>query len=606
MTFAWPHLLFLLALPTALFVWDIFRGVTDNTARHPKILTAEAGAGSLRFRADGAKPRRRARMWLSLGLMFAIAALARPQWGRVEEPVFDQAREIVIAIDLSRSMLAQDIKPSRLGRAKLLVSSLLEKLRGERVGLIVYSGTAFLQSPLSADYEILREFLPALDANYMPQGGTNYRALLDTTLEAFSASGSADRFLITLSDGETTEPAWKEPLPEMNKRGIRAICLGLGTAAGAMIPDGHGGFVKDERGAVVLSRLENGTLQELAQATHGLYRDASGWIDLSALIAETVATGRKGEFVEKHGMRMIERFQWLLAPALVCLLLSFWLEFPVRPRPRVLRLTAANLTALIGLAALLPSGSPPLRAAETVPPELSPLGKIVGRVSGLNSPTGRDWAELARETVTWGQKLQTEHQPVTEGPVRDALNAVDLGTKLDPKTADWPQLRSELEALLQKPESPPDQQKQDQQKSEDDQKQDQQNQSQPSPDQQSSDQKQDQQPSPGSQDSPSDGSPQSKPESAAQPDAQKQPGQPQSAFGDMDQKTPPPSSPPEPMQQVGGESARESEERKNTDPALAMPLQKLQNVRDKDSPAELFQLMQGKPDQPAANPGKNW
>src|SRR5690606_14354857 len=109
------------------------------------------------------------------------------------------------------------------------------------------------------DYEILREFLPALDADYMPEGGTNYRALLDTALQAFSTSSSADRFLITLSDGETTDETWTESLDALKERNIRAICLGIGTTAGAMIPDGNGAFVKDERGAVVLSRLESTT-----------------------------------------------------------------------------------------------------------------------------------------------------------------------------------------------------------------------------------------------------------------------------------------------------------------------------------------------------------
>src|SRR5690606_34307084 len=123
-------------------------------------------------------PATRPRVWLYAGLALSIVALARPQWGRIEEPVFDQSREILLAIDLSRSMLTPDVKPSRLDRAKLLIQSLLEKLAGERVGLVVFAGTAFLQSPLSADYEILREFLPALDPDFLPQGGSNYGALI--------------------------------------------------------------------------------------------------------------------------------------------------------------------------------------------------------------------------------------------------------------------------------------------------------------------------------------------------------------------------------------------------------------------------------------------
>ena len=611
MSFAWPHLLFWLILPVGFLLWELFHRVKVGTSFHPKILEGEAGPGTLHLRGTGAKRRQRARLWLWLGLMFAVVALARPQWGRIEDPVFDQSREILIAVDLSRSMLVQDIKPSRLDRAKLLISSLLEKLEGERVGLIVFSGTAFLQSPLSADYEILREFLPALDADYMPEGGTNYRALLDTALEAFSTSSSADRFLITLSDGETTDETWKESLDAMKKRNIRAICLGIGTAAGAMIPDGNGAFVKDERGAVVLSRLESTTLQELAQATQGVYRDASGWIDLAGLVNETVEAGRKGEFVEKNTVRLVERFQWALAPALVCLLLSFWWEFPVRPRPRNLKLAGANLACLGFVAALAILASPRLQASESNAPELSPLGKIVSRLSDQSTTSGRDWAELARETVTWGQKLKTEQHPVPEGPVRDALQAVELGSNLDAQTANWAELRSELEALLQKPEPPPEQdQQQDQNQDQDDQsqKQDQQNQSQSQDDQSSSEDQPQDQSKQDQQESQSGDSKENQSDSGQPQEPQDQSGKPnqQSAFGDMDQKAPPPDPQQGPMQQVGGAQPQEAEGKEGADPALAMPLQKLQKVRDKDSPAELFQLMEGKPEKPAANKGKNW
>src|SRR5688500_7547072 len=115
-------------------------------------------------------------------------------------------------------MLTPDVRPSRLERAKLLIQSLLEKLAGERVGLVVFSGTAFLQSPLSADYEILREFLPALNPDFLPQGGSNYGAMLETSLQAFSTSTSADRYLIILSDGEATDEEWKAQMAELKKK----------------------------------------------------------------------------------------------------------------------------------------------------------------------------------------------------------------------------------------------------------------------------------------------------------------------------------------------------------------------------------------------------
>lgn len=614
MSFAWPHLLWLLALPLALVVWDLRRRASAATAPHPKILRAEAGHHHLALAAGQPSVARRGRLWLALGLALAFVALARPQWGRIEEPVFDQSREIVIAIDLSRSMLAADIKPTRLERAKLLIRSLLEKLAGERVGLIVFSGTAFLQSPLSADYEILREFLPVLTPDYLPEGGTNYSALVDTTLQAFSSGTTADRFLIVLSDGEANDEHWKGSIAELKKKGIRAICLGVGTEAGAMIPDGAGAFVKDERGAVVLSKLDGTSLRELADQTGGTYRDASAWLDLAGVLRATVEAGRKGDFTEKHNVRLVERFQWALAPALLCLLVSLWREFPVRPKPRELKISEANtgmripdsglrkpatgkvaaVVLLVFLSGIRFPTSAMAAAPATAAPAPSPLGKIVGRLAGQDVRTGRDWAEFARETVTWGQKIQSEQRPVPEGPVRDALAAVDLGSGLDAKTADWPQLRRELEALLQQPESPPQQQKQEQQEKQDQEKPDQQQQT-PQDQQQSEQPQSDQQKEQQQQQNPSD---------AAKPE-DKQGGQQDSAFGDMHEKSEPPP-PPRDTQKVGGAPEKQKGDKEPADPSLAMPLQKLDQIRNQDSPARLFQLMEGEKKPAPAKPGKNW
>ena len=241
MSFFWPHAFWLLLLPLGLAIAELARRVRASTSRHPKILQAEASPTGLTLStsvATSAMPKVRWRLWL--GLALAIAAFARPQWGEIEEPVFEQSREILIGVDLSRSMLAPDVTPTRLERAKLLITGLLERLAGERVGLAVFAGTSFLQSPLSADYEILREFLPALGPDFLPEGGTEYAALLDTALDAFSDDDAADRYLIILSDGESQTEEWQSRVDMLRERGIRVISLGIGTAEGAMLPDGVG------------------------------------------------------------------------------------------------------------------------------------------------------------------------------------------------------------------------------------------------------------------------------------------------------------------------------------------------------------------------------
>ncbi len=339
MTFASPLLLLLLLLPLASFAWEARRRRHNSSSFGAKILRGEASRAHIRVSKGEPKPIRSIRrICLHLGIAGVIVAIARPQWGKLEEPVFSHSREIIIALDLSRSMMATDVKPSRLDRSKLLIQSLLEQLAGERVGLVIFSGTAFLQIPLSSDYEILREFLPSLDPNYLPEGGSNYRAMLETALHSFSSDSNADRFLIILSDGEATDESWQHVVDQMVAGHIRTIGLGVGTAEGSMVPDSSGGFVKDDRGAVVLSRLENGTLQKIAEKTHGAYVDASSWVDLASILKTTVAAGVKGEFVEQHHVRLAERFQWILIPSVVLLLWSFYREFPVRPKPRELKL----------------------------------------------------------------------------------------------------------------------------------------------------------------------------------------------------------------------------------------------------------------------------
>ncbi len=613
MSFHSPHILWLLAPLVLLFSWELARRVTGAAADLPKVARAWAGAFDVALGTRHTTAETRARIWLWFGLALCIIALARPQWGVIEEKVFDQSREVLVAVDLSRSMMAQDVKPSRLDRSKLLITSLLDGLKGERVGLVLFAGTAFLQSPLSADYEILREFLPALKPDFLPEGGSNYKAMLETSMQAFGTS-TADRYLIILSDGESTEDGWKGLGEQLKTKGIRVIGLGVGTTQGSFIPDGSGGFVKDDRGAVVLSRLNSSTLQDLAQTTGGAYTDASTWIDMPSLLKKTVEAGKKGEFAEKNTARKIERFQWFLAPGLLLLFISFWAEFPVRPRERALPLgkakgqrtenrarksaTASSIAALLLLSSVLSprSSAAPAEPASADDTLSKPLTTTVARLADKSALAAKDCADLAQTTITYGQRVKSGQQRPPEGVISDALAAVDLGEKADAKAADWPRLRQELEQLREKP---PEEKKQDQ-KQDEQQKQDQKNQpqNQPKQDQQKQDQQQQQQ-----QDQ----------QNSDQQKQDEQQKQQQDAFGDMkDQKEPPkteeqkepPQQPPQPQtQKVGGQKEKKMEV--PLDPDLAMPLQKLEQVRNQDSPAKLQQLMQGQP-QKAPKKGKDW
>ncbi len=634
MSFLHPQLLWLLALPVLLLARDIARRAPANAASG-KILAADAGPGGVTLTATARARRARVRWRLCLGLTLAVLAVARPQWGRIEEPVFDQAREVIVAIDLSRSMLADDVKPTRLERARLLTQSLLENTPGERVGLVVFSGTAFLQSPLSGDHEIIRDFLPLLDPGFLPAGGTDYAALLRTSLDAFSDS-AADRFLVILSDGEAANDDWRELIKTTRERGVRILALGIGTPAGAMLPDGQGGLIKDERGAVVLSKLDDATLRELARETDGVYTDASQWVDIAALIQSTIDQGRAGEFKETGRVRLAERYQWALAPALLLLLWSFWREFPVRidsaPVGRLRRGTTT--TALIAMLLALHSLPTPAHADEQ-PPTLPELAATLAQKPTL---TADDYAEFARTTLAHGQALRAQGQPTPAGIVDDGLAAVDAGRRLDAQAAKWDDLEKSLKEQRQDPPKPPPSQDQNQQppsKSDQEDKSD---------DQKPSEQPDSGNPSDGGksgeqndaaqekgdssdkssgsdQDQPSDSDQQSgeSPSADGEKNDERKPGQ--SAFGDLNDPEKPDEQPaaPQPSSEAG-EPTDEAPEPGETqrvggattgqpltdDPALMQTLQRLEQLKSQDSPARLFQLLQDPNDQPAPPAGQTW
>jgi len=482
--------LFALPLLVLIVAWAFYSGRGRRPlSRFPRIVRRWFTESGLSDRAP--RMRRAGRgLLFGLGIVLAGLALARPQWGKIQEQSFEQQREILVALDLSQSMLAEDVPPSRLARSKLLIEGLLDALRGERVGLALFAGTAFLQSPLSADHEVMRDLLRDLDPSYIPQGGTDYAALLKTALGAFG-QGDADRFLVILSDGEAhDDETWKALIPKLKERGIHVIGLGVGTTEGAVVPDATGGYLKDRRGAVVLSRLTPSTLQALARQTGGLYEDAATWVDIADVIERTVARGAKGAFAEQKAPRLRERFQVFLGPALLCLLLSYLMELPVPPHSR--KLGAQDRTAKPGeffqtssfalpflfLASILVLAGP-VRAAPAVAPranaakpsasvpqppsgsgapateEQPELVRIIGALAEKPEVGAQDYASMAEETLRFASEPTSASKETRASVVDDALAAVDRGEALDPEAVHWKELREKLEALRDQLTQPP-------------------------------------------------------------------------------------------------------------------------------------------------------
>jgi Ca-activated chloride channel family protein len=339
---------------------------------------------------------------------------------------------------------------------------------------VLFAGTAFTQSPLSSDYEVLREFLPELNPDYLPQGGTNYAAMLDVVLESFSQGPdtSADRYLIILSDGESLSDDWQSRMDALKEAGVKVIGLGVGTQEGAVIQEPDGGVIKDENGSVVLSRLNAATLQALARGTGGEYRQADRWLDLPQLLKETVEKGRKGDFSEKKDRKPMERYQLPLLISLLLFAMSMWREYPVRPRvakqeenqkktsspPPIPAGVALVLICVMVLATQVQAQGPPSEPAQPEPQQQ--LVAEVSQLSGKNELQTGDYQSLAEVTISAGKAAVQQRDSLPRGAIEDALQGVFEGEKLDAKAADWESLRKELEALLEKA---PEEDKKDQQ-----------------------------------------------------------------------------------------------------------------------------------------------
>ena len=265
--------------------------------------------------------RRRVRAWLVLGAVLGLAlALGGPQWGFRWQEVRREGIDLIIAIDTSRSMLATDLKPNRLARAKLAVRDLVARLQGDRVALVAFAGTAFLQCPLTLDYGAFIESLASVDVGLIPKGGTALAPAIETAIGAFEGSEGKHQAVILITDGEDHEGGVEEAAKKASERGIRVFTVGIGTADGELIPLEAGGYVKDKSGKVVKSRLGESALQQIATTTNGVYLAArSGGLDLAALQREHIDTLEKRELSSTLERRFENRFQLPLALALLLL-----------------------------------------------------------------------------------------------------------------------------------------------------------------------------------------------------------------------------------------------------------------------------------------------
>lgn len=322
MTFAYGHILWLLlVIPPLLlgFFWWARR-------ERQRLMTQFIQARLLPGLISGVSPtRQKVRIALLIAAVtLLLVGLARPQWGFTWEESKQKGLDIVVAIDTSKSMLAEDIAPNRLTRAKLAALDLMQQAKSDRLGLVAFAGGAFLQCPLTIDDNAFRQSVEALDVNIIPQGGTAVAEAITTALTAFK-EGDNFKVLVLFTDGEDNDENAVAAAEAAAKEGMKIFTIGIGTAEGELLrvkdAKGRTDYIRDAEGNVVKSRLNEGLLQQIAGASEGgFYLPLRGAKAIDTLYEKGLAPLPKSEGQEKLVKRFHERYHWPLAAAILLLL----------------------------------------------------------------------------------------------------------------------------------------------------------------------------------------------------------------------------------------------------------------------------------------------
>lgn len=262
--------------------------------------------------------------------------LARPQWGFDWQEVKQRGLDIVVAIDTSRSMLASDIAPNRLERSKLAALDLMAKAKSDRLALVAFAGSAFLQCPLTLDEDAFRQSVDAVEVGIIPQGGSAITEAIKAALEAYEKDNDNHKILVLFTDGEDHDAGAEETAKIAKDAGMRIFTIGVGTSAGELIrvtdDKGQNTFLKDEAGNVVKSKLNELLLQQIATSSQGFYLPLRGANTMDTLYERGLAPLPKSDIAAKLTRRYHERFQWPLAFAIAFLIAEIF--FPEQKRTR--------------------------------------------------------------------------------------------------------------------------------------------------------------------------------------------------------------------------------------------------------------------------------
>jgi len=221
---------------------------------------------------DVSAKRRELKFWLTIAaLALIIVMLARPQMGSKISQETRQGIEVIISLDISNSMKAEDVAPSRLDKSKLLVENMVDKFTNDKVGLVVFAGDAFIQLPITSDYVSAKMFLQNTDPSLIATQGTDLAKAIQISANSFTKKDKTGRAIIVITDGEDHEGGAVEAAKDALKKGIRVFVLGVGSTKGTPVPDGNGGYMKDNTGQEVMSAINEEMCIQVAQAGGGAY-----------------------------------------------------------------------------------------------------------------------------------------------------------------------------------------------------------------------------------------------------------------------------------------------------------------------------------------------
>ncbi len=319
--FAHPEYLYILIIVPVLILWFIY-----STYQKRAKLKKFGDPTLLAHLMPGAsKGRPQVKFYLLLSaIIVTVFVIARPQFGSKLETVKRQGIEVMIALDVSNSMLAEDVQPNRLERSKQLLYKMLEGMNNDKLGIIVFAGKAYTQLPMTSDYQAAKMYIASISPNLIPQQGTAIGTAINMSMRSFTSKEDLSRAIIIITDGENHEDDAIGAAKEAHEKGIQVNVIGIGKPEGSPVPlQGSNNFRKDKSGTTVISKLNEQMCQQIAEAGGGIYVRADNTNTALKEIQKELNKAAKADVETKVYSEYNEQFQSIIWIVLIILLLEF-------------------------------------------------------------------------------------------------------------------------------------------------------------------------------------------------------------------------------------------------------------------------------------------